>query len=77
MMAQQDIERILDKIEELQEKMTAMQIKLDTHCQTQAAAPDWKTYLLFTVLGALVSQGPAGISILSKWMGMQVGIVTP
>lgn len=70
-MAEADVIRILNRLDEMQERMNDLKIKLDTHCAVSGeGGSNWKTYMLFTVLGALASQGPTGIAILTKWLGI-------
>jgi hypothetical protein len=69
-MAESDVIRILNKIDSMETKISAMQVKLDTHCAVDTSTGGWKVYMMFTLLGALASQGPAGIAILTKWLGI-------
>lgn len=71
-MSQGDIERILNELGEMRTQLTTMQVKLDTHCNvpTVNAAADWKTYLVFLVSGAVIGMGPAGITVLTKYLGI-------
>lgn len=75
-MTTQNIERLYDKIDslkddisEIKSDLSALKAEFKIH---QDSKPKWYTYLLFIVAGALLSQGPEGIKLLAKFVGLGI-----
>lgn len=78
-MPDRDIERIFERLDKIDDKINAMSVKLDVHCESDRTVGKWSKFrpILYIIVGALLAYGGRGFDVLVHWIEPASKVITP